>query len=79
MQQSPSEPIGVIVFESNVKNKFTERQIKRIETYCAEHESNLVSYIRYIRDNDHASSDSISANGAAEMEFLRKFEGGRKC
>lgn len=74
-----SEPIGVIVFESNVKNKFTERQIKRIETYCAEHESNLVSYIRYIRDNDHASSDSISANGAAEMEFLRKFEGGRKC
>ena len=72
-----SEAIGVIVFESITKNKFTERQIKRIESYCAEHESNLVSYIRYIRDNDHASSDSIRAKGVAEMEFLRQFKEGK--
>lgn len=69
-----SEPIGVIVFESSSKNKFTERQIKRIESYCAEHESNLVSYIRYIRENDHASSTSIREEGIAEMEFLRDFQ-----
>lgn len=72
-----SEPIGVIVFESSFKNKFTERQIKRIESYCAEHESNLVSYIRYIRENDHASSTSIREEGIAEMEFLREFQGGK--
>jgi hypothetical protein len=70
-----SEPIGVIVFESSLKNKFTERQIKRIESYCAEHESNLVSYIRYIRENDHASSTSIKDEGIAEMEFLKDFKG----
>lgn len=72
-----SEAIGVIVFESSLKNKFTERQIKRMESYCAEHESNLVSYIRYIRENDHASSSSIKEEGIAEMEFLRDFKGGK--
>lgn len=74
-----SEPIGVIVFESSKKNKFTERQIKRVESYCAEHESNLVSYIRYIRDNDHASSNSISKEGVAEMEFLSQFMEGKNA
>lgn len=70
-----SEPIGVIVFESTSAIKITDKQIKKIESYCAEHESNLVSYIRYIRENDQASSSSIKEEGYAEMEFLRDFRG----
>lgn len=65
----------MIVFESTSAIKITDKQIKKIESYCAEHESNLVSYIRYIRENDQASSSSIKEEGYAEMEFLRDFRG----
>ncbi|MDA1253513.1 MAG: hypothetical protein O2928_03370 [Proteobacteria bacterium] len=66
------EPIGIIVFECNVR-KFNDNRVRSIGRHCTEYESNLIGYIEKVCEKE--SSKSSKDFGDVEKEFLDSLEG----
>lgn len=65
------EPIGIIIFECDSKILNSSR-VKKIGQHCMSHESNLISYIKKIREQNSTDQKKPKAN--IEAEFLQGFD-----
>lgn len=67
------EPVGIIVFECNEKFLNSTR-VRKIGSHCTGHESNLIGYIKKVRDQDVRVSQQPLDD--VENDFLSGLEGG---
>jgi hypothetical protein len=65
------EPIGIIIFESDSRF-LTSSRVNKIGRHCVSHESNLIGYIKKMRDQDTSTSQKLIAN--IEADFLRDLD-----